>query len=780
MILKILNKIISLLIICIILLLSFSTISYATSVSYTGVSSVGSSTINIENISWYDPDEYSVTGNLKYTNNSSYNVSLIYWNTSSVSSGSIIKGTYTLFYENVGTDSEGDSIDLTLYSSVVTENVHSSKTISWDSSTLYYSVMHLSKSKCTAMSQPRYVSDTSDASGDGLVSYTTYLNTYQDISVTFTKHGSSTSAAGNFLFYVNDIDTVRDGDRYSEAIKLGSAFNSSTVYLETDTTVAVSNSNKTYTATEKDDSTDISGFTTLVSSPFTFTWYGTNCGTVILNRFASYDIISNIYTSTDGGSTYSLSTDGGWISATNTTTSTSNYPVLSQITSTSETITAYWKNNYEYETTANNGYHLVKIIYDDETLTSTSSYTFEEVTSDHTFNVYYVANSYNVLFDGNGATSGSTDDMEDLYYDTTYTLNENGFVRTGYTFIGWNTEADGSGTSYEDEESFSNLTYEDGGTVTLYAQWEAIPCNIYVYYVDYNTGETLDNYSYTGIYGESVATSSKDFDGYTLVKSPDTEDYTLDLDDIYVYYYYAKISDVIVYYLDYYTNEEIASSETIEGYEGLSYTTEQKEISNYEFITSTSNTSGTMEDDTIYVYYYYEELVDLEFVKVNYNNEPLEGVKFSLFKLICTNSEHDHTSDLIDVEDYDTSCWELVGTFSSDENGIIYLDNLYISGVYRLVETKTLTGYTLPTGQLQIEFNYNDNLSEEDIVTLGDLELSITAVGNSPKVSIASDTLYLYNKSMYSVATTGNIGIYVYLISGLIIITLGIGIKLFR
>ena len=277
-----------------------------------------------------------------------------------------------------------------------------------------------------------------------------------------------------------------------------------------------------------------------------------------------------------------------------------------------------------------------------------------------------------------------------------------------------------------------------------------ITANIHVYYIDYNTDETLDSYDYTGSFSEDVTTSSKDFDGYTLVKSPDTENYTLNTNDIYVYYYYALNSDVIVYYLDYYTNEEIADSETIEGYEGLSYTTEQKNIENYEFVTSTSNTEGIMEDETIYVYYYYEELVDLEFVKVNYDNEPLEGAVFYLFRLICTNSEHDHSSDLIDIESYDEECWELVGTFSSDENGIIYLDNLYISGVYRLIEITAPDGYTLPTGQLQIEFNYNDNLSEGDIVTLGDLEFLISAVGNSPKVSIASDTLYLYNKATYS------------------------------
>lgn len=47
----------------------------------------------------------------------------------------------------------------------------------------------------------------------------------------------------------------------------------------------------------------------------------------------------------------------------------------------------------------------------------------------------------------------------------------------GYTFVGWNTEADGSGIFYEAEAEIFNLTeydsrYDEKGVVTLYAQWE--------------------------------------------------------------------------------------------------------------------------------------------------------------------------------------------------------------------------------------------------------------------------------------------------------------------
>lgn len=56
-------------------------------------------------------------------------------------------------------------------------------------------------------------------------------------------------------------------------------------------------------------------------------------------------------------------------------------------------------------------------------------------------------------------------------------LTKNAYTRIGYEFTGWNTEPDGSGIGYADEEVVLNLTDKDvklhqsGAVVTLYAQW---------------------------------------------------------------------------------------------------------------------------------------------------------------------------------------------------------------------------------------------------------------------------------------------------------------------
>jgi len=77
-----------------------------------------------------------------------------------------------------------------------------------------------------------------------------------------------------------------------------------------------------------------------------------------------------------------------------------------------------------------------------------------------------------VSFNGNGNTGGSTAAQQCLY-NASCTLNSNGFTKTGYTFTGWNTKADGSGTSYSSSGKFT------AGT-TLYAQWRIN--KLYIYY----------------------------------------------------------------------------------------------------------------------------------------------------------------------------------------------------------------------------------------------------------------------------------------------------------
>ncbi len=100
-----------------------------------------------------------------------------------------------------------------------------------------------------------------------------------------------------------------------------------------------------------------------------------------------------------------------------------------------------------------------------------------EITKNTTIYAHWTANAYKIKFDANGGT-GTMNEMS-VEYDQSVALTANAFTREGYSFTGWNTKEDGSGTSYADKASVSNLT--QSGTVTLYAQWKENTYNVKLY-----------------------------------------------------------------------------------------------------------------------------------------------------------------------------------------------------------------------------------------------------------------------------------------------------------
>ena len=75
---------------------------------------------------------------------------------------------------------------------------------------------------------------------------------------------------------------------------------------------------------------------------------------------------------------------------------------------------------------------------------------------------------YSVTYDANGADSGTAPEDQTKVEGTDLTLatNSGNLTRDGYTFAGWNTAADGSGTRYS-----GGSTYTDDADLTLYAEW---------------------------------------------------------------------------------------------------------------------------------------------------------------------------------------------------------------------------------------------------------------------------------------------------------------------
>ena len=94
---------------------------------------------------------------------------------------------------------------------------------------------------------------------------------------------------------------------------------------------------------------------------------------------------------------------------------------------------------------------------------------------------YTVQFSPTSIFECNTLSGTGTMDNQAMYEDITDSIASNSYTApNGYYFAGWNTAQDGSGTSYYNQQSVTNLTTA-GNTVTLYAMWTDCPPNTVCY-----------------------------------------------------------------------------------------------------------------------------------------------------------------------------------------------------------------------------------------------------------------------------------------------------------
>lgn len=124
------------------------------------------------------------------------------------------------------------------------------------------------------------------------------------------------------------------------------------------------------------------------------------------------------------------------------------------------------------------------------------------------------AATYKVTYNANGATSGTVPtDATSYTSGTTVTVKSNSgnLAKTGYTFGGWNTKSDGTGTNY----TAGSGTFTITANTTLYAKWNTAT----KYTVTLNAGPGTCAASVTEASagaGVTLPTPSLDCDGWTF------------------------------------------------------------------------------------------------------------------------------------------------------------------------------------------------------------------------------------------------------------------------
>lgn len=125
--------------------------------------------------------------------------------------------------------------------------------------------------------------------------------------------------------------------------------------------------------------------------------------------------------------------------------------------------------------------------------------------------------TYSILYTGNGSDSGTAPSIQTYTYGSagiTLRGNTSPLSRDGYTFTGWNSQPNGSGTAYA--ESATGITFTSD--TVLFAQWVG---NTYSVTYDANNG-TVGAASATFNYGDSTTLLNPTRTGYTFLGWFDT------------------------------------------------------------------------------------------------------------------------------------------------------------------------------------------------------------------------------------------------------------------
>lgn len=107
-------------------------------------------------------------------------------------------------------------------------------------------------------------------------------------------------------------------------------------------------------------------------------------------------------------------------------------------------------------------------------------------TSDNPYQLKIENNQqYTITYNANGGNGAPSNQIKK--HGENITLSSVKPTKTGYTFTGWNTSSNGSGTSYS-----SGGIYSNNSNVTLYAQWQSVSNYTVTVYLQ---GELINNYT---------------------------------------------------------------------------------------------------------------------------------------------------------------------------------------------------------------------------------------------------------------------------------------------
>ena len=166
----------------------------------------------------------------------------------------------------------------------------------------------------------------------------------------------------------------------------------------------------------------------------------------------------------------------------------------------------------DYNGTPPTGYLFSSYIYNDGADHAITGNSFQMPASDVTVNPVWTASTYTVTLDNQSATTAGTASVTATYDSAMPAITVP--TRTGYTFGGYYTEANGGGTQYYNADGSSANNWNIAAATTLYAQWTA---NTYAVTLDNQGATTAGTTEVTATYGAAMpAITVPTMTGYTF------------------------------------------------------------------------------------------------------------------------------------------------------------------------------------------------------------------------------------------------------------------------
>ena len=228
---------------------------------------------------------------------------------------------------------------------------------------------------------------------------------------------------------------------------------------------------------------------------------------------------------------------------------------------------------------------------------------------------------------------------------------------------------------------------KDEITVTYY--YVHVSGGVIVNHIDIKTGKQLiDEAKEEGYEGDPYETHEENIPEYDLVKEqyPENAKGKMTIDPTRVTYYYIKITEVNVKFIDKETGEEIEEPTNIPGHEGDDYTTEPKDVPGYDLIEEPENKDGTMTADPIDVIYYYKRPAK---VIVNYYDIDTDE-KIAREVEIDGHQNDEYTTEEKDIQYYkiekvpENKDGKMEVTVTKDEDGNEVVNDItYVNYYYR-------------------------------------------------------------------------------------------------